>query len=82
METLAKTKIKQYSLNITIDNQKRKLICGAPTKTQFILHELVSQIPLFWNHEKLILAYLKGKVISLLKTRFFLPKILIKDEKL
>ena len=37
---------------MTIDHQKRKLICGAPTKAQFILHELVSQIPLFWNYEK------------------------------
>ena len=54
-----KKKIKQYSLSITVDNQKRKLICRAPTKAQFILHELVSQIPLFWNYEKLILAYLK-----------------------
>ena len=27
-----RTKIKQYSLSIAIDNQKRKLICGTPTK--------------------------------------------------
>ena len=30
-----------------------------PTKAQFILHELDSQIPLFWNYEKFIIAYLK-----------------------
>ena len=48
-------------IKYTISNQKRKLICGAPIKAQFILHELVSQIPLFWNCEKFILAYLKIK---------------------
>ena len=36
-------------------------MCRAPTKAQFILHELVSQIPLFWNCEKFILTYLKIK---------------------
>ena len=36
-------------------------MCRVPTKAQFILHELVSQIPLFWNYEKFILAYLKIK---------------------
>ena len=56
-----KTTIKQHSLSITIDNQKRKLICRALTKTQFILHELVSQISLFRNYEKFILPYLKSK---------------------
>ena len=49
----------QSSLSMKIDNQKRKLICRAPTKAQLILHELVSQIQLFWNYEKVILAYLK-----------------------
>ena len=44
---------------MTVDKKKKKLICGAPTKTQLILHELISQIPLFWNYEKFILAYLK-----------------------
>ena len=56
-----RTKIKQYSLGITINNQKRNLICKAPTKAQFILYELVSQISLFWNYEKLILTYEKSK---------------------
>ena len=32
-----------------------------PTKAQFIVHELISQIPLFWNYEKFILAYFKSK---------------------
>ena len=32
-----------------------------PTKAQFILHELLSQIPLLWNYEKFIFAYLKSK---------------------
>ena len=54
-----KTTIKQHSLSIIIDNQKRKLICRAPTKAQFILHEVVSTISLFRNYEKFILAYLK-----------------------
>ena len=55
----SKTTIKQHSLSIIIDNQKRKLICRAPTKAQFILHEVVSTISLFRNYEKFILAYLK-----------------------
>ena len=55
------TKIKQYSLSITVGNQKRKLIYRAPTKVKFILHELVSQIPLVWNYENQIHAYLKIK---------------------
>ena len=57
----SKIKINQYSLSITIDNQKRKLICLAPTKAQFILYELVPQILLFWNYENQIHAYLKIK---------------------
>ena len=32
-----------------------------PTKTQFILHELVSQISLFYNYEEVILAYVKSR---------------------
>ena len=56
-----RTKIKQYSLGITINNEKRNLICRASTKAQFILHELVSQISLFWNYEKFILTYEKSK---------------------
>ena len=32
-----------------------------PTKAQFILHELLSQIPLLWNYEKFIFAYLKSR---------------------
>ena len=32
---------------------------GEQTKARFILHELISQIPLFWNYEKFILAYIK-----------------------
>ena len=33
----------RYLLNIAIDNQKRSYVglCRAPTKTQFILHELM-----------------------------------------
>ena len=54
-------KNKQYSLSMTTDNQKIKLICRAPTKTQLILHELIPQIPLFWNYENHIHAYLKSK---------------------
>ena len=51
-----KTKIKQYSLGLTINNQKRDLISRAPTKAQFVLHELISQIPLFWkkNNSRLL----------------------------
>ena len=51
-----KTKMRQYSLGLAINNQKRNLICRAPT-AQFILHELISQISLFWNYEKFIHAY-------------------------
>ena len=51
------TKIKQYSLGLAINNQKRNLIGRTPTKAQFVLHELISQIPLFWNYEKFIHAY-------------------------
>ena len=94
--------IKQYSLSMTIDNQKRKLICRALTKALLILHELIPQIPLFWNYENHIYAYLKsreakdylkikenlpkcfpkGKCSKFIKNEFFLPKTLIKDEKL
>ena len=43
---------------------------GPPTKAQFILYELVSQIPLFWNYEKFNLAYVKSrKIEDYLKTR-------------
>ena len=56
-----KTNIRHYSLSITIDNQKKNLICRYPTKAQLILHELVSQIPLLWNYEKFILAYVKSR---------------------
>ena len=45
-------------------SEEKTLICGAPTKTQFILHELVSQILSFWNYEKFILAYLKSREIE------------------
>ena len=55
------TKIKQHLLSITINNQKRKLICRTPTKAQFILHELVLQILLFRNYEKIIFAYVKSR---------------------
>ena len=58
---MSKTNIEQQSLSIKIGNQKRKLIYRAPTKAQFILQELVSQIPLFWNYEKFILTHLKIK---------------------
>ena len=57
----SKTKIRQYSLSLVIDNQKRKLICKILTKAQLILHELIPQIPLFWNYENHIHAYLKSK---------------------
>ena len=56
-----RTKMKQYLLGIAVNNHKRNLICRAPTKTQFILHELVPQIPLFWNYENQIHVYLKIK---------------------
>ena len=62
-----KTNIRHYSLSITIDNQKKNLICRYPTKAQLILHELVSQIPLFWNYENHIHAYLKSR-----ETKYYL----------
>ena len=33
----SRTKIREYLLSIAVDNPKRKLICKAPTKAQFIL---------------------------------------------
>ena len=57
---ISKSKIKQYSLSIAVDNQKRKLIFKAPTKAQLILYELIPQIPLFRYYEKHIHAYLKS----------------------
>ena len=59
--TKSKTKIRQYSLSLVVDNQKRKLICRVLTKAQLILHELIPQIPLFWNYENHIHAYLKSR---------------------
>ena len=60
--------IKEQDKDLTIfikynnwQSEEKTLICGAPTKAQFILHELVSQIPSFWNYEKFILAYLKSR---------------------
>ena len=40
-----KTKIKQYSLSTTVDNQKRSYVGPLP-KPNLFLHELISQIPL------------------------------------
>ena len=57
----ARQRLDNISLSITIDNHKRKLICRAPTKAQFILHALISQIPSFQNYEKVILAYVKSR---------------------
>ena len=52
----------------------RNFICRAPAKARFILHELVSQISLFWNYEKSVLTYLKikrnGKIILKIKEKF------------
>ena len=36
-------------------------MCGGPTKAQYILHEFVSQIPLLWNYENCIHAYVKSR---------------------
>ena len=57
----SETKIRQYSLSLVVDNQKRKLICRVLTKAQLILHELIPQIPLFWNYENHIHAYLESR---------------------
>ena len=46
---------------MTVDNQKRKLIRRVPTKTQLILHELIPQIPLFGNYEKIHYCLFKIK---------------------
>ena len=37
--------------------RKKCYKCWAPTKAQFILHELISQILLFWNYENYLHAY-------------------------
>ena len=36
---------------------KEKIIFRVPTKAQFILHELIPQIPIFWNYENYLHAY-------------------------
>ena len=36
---------------------KEKIIFRAPTKAQFILHQLIPQIPIFWNYENCLNAY-------------------------
>ena len=36
-------------------------MCGPPTKAQSILYEFISQIPLLWNYENCIHAYLKSR---------------------
>ena len=33
----------------------------SPHQSPFILHELISQIPLFWNYENCIHAYVKSR---------------------
>ena len=41
-----------------------------PHQSPIILHELISQIPLFWIYEKFIHAYIKSREIeNYLKTR-------------
>ena len=36
-------------------------MCGGPTKARLILPELISQIPLIWNYENYIHAYVKSR---------------------
>ena len=51
-------------------------------KNSFILIKNQEKWKIIFKSKKICEnAYLKGKVASLLKTRFFLPKILINDEK-
>ena len=57
------------SLKFIFILSKTSLMLG-PTKTQFILHELVSQISLFRNYEKFILTYVKSRETEVyLRTR-------------
>ena len=52
--------IKDHDKNQTIfikHKKSEKIICRAPTKAQFILHQLILQIPLFWNYENCLHAY-------------------------
>ena len=44
-----------------------------PTKTRFVLHELVSQISLFRNYEKFIIVYAKSR-----ETEDYLKKLELK----
>ena len=51
-----------YDNQINRSNQSidhKIMYVGPPTKAQLILHELISQIPLFWNYENDIHAYIK-----------------------
>ena len=45
-------------INTTIDS-KKGIKHKAPNKAQFIVHELISQIPCFQNYEGIIMAYVK-----------------------
>ena len=57
------------SLKFIFILSKISLMLG-PTKTQFILHELVSQILLFRNYKKFIFIYVKSRETKgCLKTR-------------
>ena len=41
--------------------QRKCYECWALTKAQFILYELIPQIPLFWNNENCLHAYLNSR---------------------
>ena len=56
--------------SIVCDNQINQSInhkityVGPPTTARSILHELIPQIPLIWNYENYIHAYLKSREIE------------------
>ena len=67
---LKQNQSKSNNINHTIHLnyfQKKCYECWAPTKAQFILHELIPQSPLFWNYENHIYAYLISR-----ETKYYL----------
>ena len=57
MHVTYEDKKRRSQLSITINQQTRDSHILGPTKAQLILHELIPQIPLFWNYENCIHAY-------------------------
>ena len=69
------SKIRQYSLSITIDNEKRKLICRAPIKAQFTYYELISINFIILELLKFIHFYIKHENQNLFENQRKFEKV-------